>query len=116
MLSWWYSQGWLWILRGIQTRLRAIGKTFAVKILIQTLFSPWKRIYSPSTLRTFFRDAADNAISRGVGTVVRGTILLWALILSILVLVFGLLSLIIWPFLPLMLFILPVLAISGISF
>ncbi len=116
MLGWWYSRGWLWILRGTQRRLQTIGKVFAVKILIQTWFSPWKQIYAPKpTFATFIRDAADNAVSRAVGAAVRGSILFAALILSILALAFGIISLVLWPFLPLMVFILPILTISGTS-
>lgn len=116
MLSWWYSRGWLWVVQSIVRRLQSIGKTYAVKILIQTLFAPWKRIQTQSTFTTFFRDAIDNGISRAVGTVVRGSILLWALFLSILTILFGFVSLLIWPLLPLAIVILPALAIIGVSF
>lgn len=114
MLGWWYSRGWLWILGGMGNKLEAIGKTFAVKVLIQTWFSPWKQIYNPNpTFQTFIRDAVDNAVSRGVGTVVRTFILLAALLLSILVIIGGLLSLALWPFLPLAIIILPILTVTG---
>jgi hypothetical protein len=117
MLGWWYSRGWLWILQSTQSRLQTIGKTFAVKMLIQTWFSPWKQIYAPKpTFATFIRDAVDNAVSRSVGFVVRGAILLCALLLSIFALAFGIFSLLVWPFLPLLMFILPVIAISGAGF
>ena len=116
MLGWWYSRGWLWILQSTRSQLQAIGQAFAVKILIQTWFSPWKQVYSPSTFQTFIRDAVDNAVSRGVGAVVRGSILFCALILSVLVLAVGLVCLVMWPFLPLLVIILPGLAISGVTF
>lgn len=114
MLGWWYSRGWFWIMRTTSDRLKLIGQVFAVKILIRTWFSPWKQIHTPEvTFRNFFRNAVDNGVSRCVGAVVRGTILFWSLILAIFVLVLGILSLAIWPFLPLMVIILPVLTISG---
>jgi hypothetical protein len=113
MLGWWYSRGWLWILQRTAERLQTIGRVFAVKILIQTLFSPWKRIHTEATFRNFLRIVLDNAISRIVGSVVRGAILFWAFILATLVVIFGIISLIVWPFLPLMVIILPILTISG---
>lgn len=115
MLGWWYSRGWLWNLQLTKNRLHAIAHTFAVSILLKTWFAPWKQIYSPSTFQTFFRDAIDNAVSRCIGAVVRGTILFWAGVLSLLVLLVGLVSLVVWPLLPLCIFILPILALAGVT-
>lgn len=113
MLGWWYSRGWSWILQRTAERLQTIGRIFAVKVLIQTLFSPWKQIHTEATFRNFLRIALDNAISRIVGSVVRGAILFWSLILATGVIVFGIISFIVWPFLPLLIIILPILTISG---
>lgn len=113
MLGWWYSRGWSWILQLTSERLQTIGRVFAVKILIQTWFSPWKQIHTEATFRNFLRIALDNAISRIVGSVVRGTILLWSLILAILTIVFGVVSFVVWPLLPLLVIILPILTLSG---
>lgn len=115
MLGWWYSRGWLWIGQIMRSKLSAIAQIFAVSILLKTLFAPWKQIYSPTTFRTFFRDMVDNAVSRTIGAVVRGIILFWAGTLSLLVVLAGVVSLVIWPFLPLLIIILPILAISGVS-
>jgi hypothetical protein len=112
MLGWWYSRGWFWIIDKTRERLRIIGQIFAVKVLLRTWFSPWKQIYNPNpTFQTFLRDAVDNAVSRAVGGVVRTFILFSALILGVVALAAGLVSLIAWPFLPLLVIILPVIAI-----
>lgn len=116
MLGWWYSRGWLWILNATSHRLRVIGRTFAVKVLLRTWFSPWKQIYRQSTFRNFFSIALDNAVSRTVGTVVRTSILFCALWLGIGSVIFGLVSLVIWPFLPLLIIILPILSLSAVTF
>lgn len=115
MLGWWYGRGWLWIINITLSRLRAIGQVFAVKVLLRTWFAPWKQIYKKSTFRTFLRDAVDNAISRSIGMVVRGTILFWAFVLSLLVILIGIISLLIWPVLPLLVFILPIVTITEVS-
>lgn len=112
MLSWWYTSGWLWVLTQTQNQLRAISQTFAVSVLLKTWFAPWKRIYRESTFATFFRDAVDNMISRIIGSIVRGTMLFFALVLSIFVITVGLISLIAWPFIPLLTFILPILGVT----
>jgi hypothetical protein len=115
MLGWWYGQGWQWVLRGTLKRLQTISHVYAVRVLLRTWFSPWKQIYTQSTFQTFFRDAVDNAVSRAIGAVVRGAILLWAAMLSLFTILLGILSLIAWPFIPLLIVILPVLALSGVT-
>jgi hypothetical protein len=114
MLRWWYGSGWLRIIQSMEENLRTIAQVFAVKVLIRTWFSPWKQIYTPSTFLTFFRSAIDNLVSRFIGTTVRSIILFAALILSILVLVVGCLSLLLWPLIPLLIFIFPMLTSEGI--
>lgn len=115
MLGWWYSQGWLWTIQATERRLQTIGRIFAVSILIRTLFAPWKQIYTQSTFQTFFRDMVDNTVSRAIGAVVRGTILFWTLILSIFIVIFGIISFLIWPLIPLAIIILPILTIGGVG-
>lgn len=115
MLRWWYSRGWLWIIDVTRQRLGAIGRIFAVKVLLKTWFSPWKQIYRQSTFRNFFSIAIDNAVSRTIGGFVRGTILFWAGVLSILVITIGVVSFLVWPLLPLLTIILPILTFKGVA-
>lgn len=113
MLSWWYSQGWLWVINITINRLKTVSRVFAVKVLLKTWFSPWKQIYQQANFRNFLRIAVDNGVSRFIGGIIRTVILLWALILSLVIILVGIISLIIWPMLPLMTFILPVIALKG---
>lgn len=115
LLSWWYSQGWLWALQRIGVRLRHIGDVFAVKVLIRTWFSPWKQITSPSSFQNFFQAAADNAVSRIIGALVRSTMLFLALLWALFTIITGVIYVIIWPMIPLSLIIFPILAISGVA-
>lgn len=114
MLGWWYSRGWLWILDLTIARLEAIGRIFAVKVLLRTWFAPWKQIQSASTFQNFFQVAVDNTISRVIGSIVRGSILFWTLVLATAVIFFGLFSLLVWAFIPLLTIILPVLTVVGL--
>ena len=115
MLGWWYSRGWLWVIEKTLGRLQAIGQVFAVRILLRTWFAPWKQIYTPTTFRNFIRNSVDNAVSRLVGGVVRSIILFCALVLSLLVITIGVISLVAWPFIPLLTLILPILALDGVT-
>jgi hypothetical protein len=113
MLGWWYGRGWLWVIHSIGTNLQRLGRIFAVNVLLKTWFSPWKQIYSPSTFRTFFISLIDNAVSRVIGSFVRGTMLFCAGILAVLVVLFGLMAALLWPLLPLAVIVLPILALTG---
>lgn len=115
MLGWWYSRGWLWILDVTRQRLHTIGRVFAVSVLLRTWFSPWKQIYRQATFANFLSIAVDNAVSRTIGSIVRGTILLWAFLLSCGVLILGIGSFILWPFIPLLTIILPLLTVGGVA-
>ena len=116
MLGWWYSRGWLWVIEKTFERLHAIGQVFAVHVLLRTWFSPWKQIYTKKTFQNFIRVTVDNAVSRCVGAVVRGAILFWALLLGVLVIVFGAVIFIAWPFIPFLTILLPILALDGVTF
>lgn len=113
LLGWWYSRGWAWILEMINTRLKDISESFSVGILMRTLFSPWKQIQSPSSFQNFLQSKVDNFISRFIGATVRLGMLLGALISTIGVLMFGILAVILWPILPFLVFVLPVLSFAG---
>ena len=115
MLGWWYGQGWLSTVQATRRRLDDLGRVFAVSVLLRTLFSPWKQIYTPSTFRTFLRDAVDNFVSRCIGAVVRGAILFWVLVLAIFIVLFGIISFLAWPFIPLLVVILPILTIGDVA-
>lgn len=113
MLSWWYTQGWLWVINITLQRLKTVSRVFAVSVLIKTWFSPWKQIYQEANFRNFLRIAVDNGVSRFIGAIVRTIILLWALILSVTILMAGLFSLVAWLLLPLLTVILPIIAARG---
>jgi hypothetical protein len=116
MLGWWYSQGWLWVIQQIGKHLSAISHIFAVRVLLRTWLSPWKQIYSPTTFRNFFQSMIDNAVSRFIGTLVRTTMLFCAFVLAAVVVALGAAFLVIWPFIPLGIIILPILTLKGVAF
>lgn len=105
MLSWWYGRGWRWVFVGASNRLNNIQRAFSVGTLFRTLFSPWKQIVGASakdqSLDNKFRAMLDSLISRFVGFMVRSFTLIAAFFSLTLVFMLGLLSVIIWPFIPL---------------
>lgn len=115
LLSWWYVSGWSWLAEKSAARYKLIGEALSVGILIKTFFAPWKQIQSITTLQNFIQSTVDNIVSRVVGMVVRGLMLLAALLLYLLLSVFTIASFIVWPVIPLLIIILPILTLKGVS-
>ncbi len=77
---------------------------FSVALLLRTFFSPWRK-YRESYGRGFDPKVfvwafVNNMISRGLGMVVRSVMILVGLILEVLIFFGGIVSLLIWIFLP----------------
>ncbi len=115
MLSWWYGRGWLWAMHQIGARLNHIGSVFAVRVLLRTWFAPWKQITSPSSFNNFFQAAADNLVSRVIGSWVRGTMLVLASLWAGWVIITGIALIILWPLVPLAVVILPLLTVNEVG-
>ena len=103
LLSWWYGSGWAGTLRATRRRLGGLSEAFSLKILLRTLFAPWKRIVTPpgAGLDAKLQAMGDNLVSRAVGFTVRFVVLLTAGVAFVAFCLVGLAELIIWPLVPL---------------
>ena len=113
LFSWWYSSGWSWLGGRIAAKYKLIGEALSVGILFKTFFAPWKQIQSVTTLQNFIQSTVDNIVSRCVGMVVRTLMILAALILYLILSAFAIASFIVWPVIPFMIIILPILTLKG---
>lgn len=102
-LRWWYGRGWLGLASRVETRVAGTSEAFSVRILVSTLFSPWRRTIElgDRTIMERTRAAVGNLVSRGVGFTVRLSALVTALILMTIESALGLAIFLIWPFIPL---------------
>jgi ABC-type transport system involved in cytochrome bd biosynthesis fused ATPase/permease subunit len=116
LLGWWYGPGWLWVARSFQKWIKEIQETFSVSILLKTWFAPWKQIQSPSSFRYFLQSAIDNFISRFIGATVRTGMLLLAFLAIAFIAVSGLITLVCWPFVPLLIIALPLSWVGKVHF
>ncbi len=103
-LSWWYGPGWKQSAGSLRPRLKNIADSFSVRQLSRTLFDPWRRIitYPGASLGERFRAWGDNIFSRSIGFVVRCLVLSGALITAVVVIIFSVIEIIVWPVLPLL--------------
>jgi len=100
---WWYGQGWRLRAQNIKRRLTRTSHLFSAPSLLRTLFAPWRRIvtYPGAGLEAHVQAATDNLVSRLVGFVVRLMVLVSAGVILLLVLVFSVVEVVVWPLLPL---------------
>jgi len=104
LFSWWYGSGWSGVLAATQRRLSGLAEAFSIKILLFTLFAPWKRIitYPGAGVEAKIRAFGDNLVSRLVGFMVRFIVLLAAAVSYVGLCLLGLAELVLWPLLPLL--------------
>lgn len=99
---WWYSQGWLRVIRDFAVNLQRVLHIFSVPILLRTLWAPWRRIitYPGASIDAKLRALGDNLVSRCIGFTVRMLVLIAALLIMLLVAVWGAIWIVVWPFIP----------------
>ena len=118
-LRWWYGAGWQWIWQSVLVeRLVWVNEVFSTADLLKTLFAPYRQTYAgqvKGSIGDHFRAFADRSISRVIGAVVRLLLVLMAVIGSGIVAFVALITLIIWPFLPLMPALSIVMMIAGVG-
>lgn len=103
-MKWWYGDGWKKQLASIGSGVKNITSAFSVKILLSTMFNPWKQIVSRSFADTALEDklkaSLDNLVSRTIGFFVRSVTLFIAAIAVLVNLTVRTVILITWPLIP----------------
>jgi hypothetical protein len=111
MLRWRYSEGFRWVAQSYAQRMKRVERDFSVRIIIKTLFAPWKQMTSSVTSHNFFQALVDNTVSRLIGFIVRLFVLIAAGIVIIFVTTIYSAIFVIWPIMPLLVVVLPLLGI-----
>lgn len=114
--KWWYGVGWKNQLDSIISSTVGTINAFSVKILLKTMFRPWKQIttksYADTALEDRIKALVDNLVSRTIGFFVRLITLLIAFIAIIAIIVLKVLLVLVWPILPVMPIVLVVVALT----
>jgi hypothetical protein len=102
LFSWWYRRGWSGVLTATKRRLEGLAEAFSTRILLHTLFAPWKRIitYPGADISDRLRALGDNVVSRCIGFTVRFFVLLTAGISFLVLSILGFVELVMWPLIP----------------
>ncbi len=103
-ITWWYGQGWQSVAANMAKRCQATVTAFSIGSLLQTMFAPWRRIvsYPGNSLSDHFHAWLDNLVSRIIGFMVRFFVLITAGVVLLVIAVYSLVEVVIWPFMPLL--------------
>lgn len=78
ILSWWYTAGWRQQFVNVQARLSRTLDYFSIDLLLRTFFSPFRQISAgrvTGSLDVQVRAFFDRLVSRLIGAMVRGAII-----------------------------------------
>lgn len=119
VLRWWYGAGWQWAWRrAVNERIQWLSEAFSIPALIRTWFSPFKQTYSKANKGSIdlrVQAAVDNLVSRVVGSVLRTIIIVVGLTGIMLAFVVGVVTVIVWPLIPLLPAIAVYLMVGGVG-
>lgn len=104
ILSWWYTVGWRGRVRIVKERLASSADYFSIGQLLATLFAPFRQISAgrvSGSIGDRLRAFADRSISRFVGSIVRGAMIIAGSVVMFLEVVFGAIEIVVWPLIPL---------------
>lgn len=101
---WWYGLGWTQLIRKVWGNVLGVLRFFSVGQLLSSLFAPFRQISAGRTqgsIQQKMQAWGDLLFSRIIGAVVRLMLVFIGLLVALAVGIFGVVAIILWPFLPL---------------
>lgn len=105
LLHWWYTAGWRARVQSVANRFDGTIDYFSMGLLIKTLFSPYRQISAgrvDGPLEVKLRALVDKLFSRVIGAFIRLILLVIGSLTIAAQALFGLLTLLLWAFVPLL--------------
>jgi len=100
----------------VRDNLMSVYDYFSFDLLLRTLFSPFRQISAGKVrgplgvqMRAFF----DKLISRGIGGIIRATVIIFGLVTLFAAAIIGAIRLVLWPIIPLLPIVFVLLALTG---
>ena len=103
LFSWWYTTGWLTLVRKSGVRIKALLKFFSVPMLLGSLFAPFRQISAgrvEGPLSVQLSAFGDRLFSRFIGAIVRSFLILAGLVSVVVLGVCCVVAVLVWPLLP----------------
>lgn len=103
LLSWWYGAGWRRQVELVSAQLTRVLDTFSFELLLRTLFSPFRQLsvgQVQGSLAVQLQALLDRLVSRGIGAMIRTTMLIVGGIAVAVSAVAGVVRIALWPLWP----------------
>lgn len=104
-INWYYGEAFRRVWKYILAFQTLNFDVFSVRVLLKTLFSPWKRdiiSYEGLTIQQRFQVWTLNLSSRLIGFMVKSMVLLVYLFSELITLAVSAIALVVWPLLPIL--------------
>ena len=118
LFSWWYIDGYKLFASKLWTKLGDTIDLFSIGSLLKTLFAPYRQISANAggvSIDDKIMGFIDRLVSRLVGGVARLGIVLMGIVVILLQAIGSILSLIVWPLLPLTPVVFIMLTVTGVT-
>ena len=118
LISWWYIDGYKLFASRLWTKLGDTIDLFSIGSLLKTLFAPYRQISANAggtSIDAKLMGLIDRLVSRLVGGVARIGIVLMGIIVILVQAIGSILSLVVWPLLPLAPIAFIMLTITGVT-
>ncbi len=118
LISWWYIDGYKFFASRLWTKLGDTIDLFSIGSLLKTLFAPYRQISANAggtSIDDKFMGLIDRLVSRLVGGVARIGIVLTGIVVILIQAIGSILSLVVWPLLPLAPIVFIMLTVSGVT-
>lgn len=104
LFGWWYSRGWAWITHQLfAVKSKSIADFFSIQDLLRTLFAPFRQDTidtKKAPIGVKLQAFGGNIISRFLGFLIRGTLIIIGLGMLLLNVLVGVCVVLIWPLIP----------------
>jgi hypothetical protein len=105
LFSWWYTKGWLTLVRAGGERIKGVLNFFSVPLLASSLFAPFRQISAGrptgGSLSAQLQAFGDRLFSRFMGAIIRSFLIILGVATVIVATVVVGIVLLLWPLIPL---------------
>ena len=118
LIFWWYGDGFKLFIKKIFTKLGDTADFFSIGSLLKTLFAPYRQISANArgtSVDGKILACIDRLVSRLVGGVARIGIVIFGTIAILLQFIGSLISLMLWPVLPMLPVVFIMLFLTGVT-
>ena len=105
LVSWWYTTGWVALIRKMGARIASVLGFFSVGQLAGSLFAPFRQISAGTvqgSLKVKFQAWVDQTFSRLIGAVVRLLLIFAGLVIAMLIAIVAVIVIVVWPIVPIL--------------